>query len=213
MTLGDLQQRLGFKFTDSALLGQALRHPSSGEPSYQRLEFLGDRVLGLVIGEWLYERFPHADEGELSRRLTALVRESTLAGIATVWGVADVVQVGVGERSKDSILADVVESLLGAVWLQGGMEAVRALVRREWLPFVDAADEKDAKTRLQEWLQQRGLPVPAYEVVDEQGPAHDRYFRIKVTSEQGEAEGEGRSKQLASTRAAENLMKILEKKP
>lgn len=209
MTLELLQQRLGVTFADPELPAQALRHPSAGEPSYQRLEFLGDRVLGLAVGEWLCERFPQADEGELTRRLTSMVRESALAGIGRDWGLADVIQLGIGEHGKESILADVVEALLGAVWLAHGMDAVRGVIRRAWAPLIDLQDEKDAKTQLQEWLQQRGLPVPVYEVLEESGPAHDRFFRLRVESTCGSAEGEGRSKQQAGTAAAAALMKKL----
>lgn len=208
MSLNALSTRLEIA---PALLEQAVTHRSfDGEIHYERLEFLGDRVLGVVVAEWLWERFEGADEGELSRRLGAMVRESTLVAVAEAWRLKDVVRIGAGEVLKDSILADVVEAILGAVWLDGGLEAARAVVRRDWSQFIDLKDEKDPKSRLQELLQGDGLELPLYEVVKETGRDHDKWFIVMVKCAKGEAVGEGRSKQVAGSEAAANLLKRID---
>ncbi|MBI1308683.1 MAG: ribonuclease III [Proteobacteria bacterium] len=204
-----LEARLGYTFANKALLREALNR-EGGARAWQRLEFLGDRVLGLVVGEWLFERFPGADEGELSRRLTAMVRESTLAKVGDELGLAGHLRLASGEVPTPSVIADGVEALLGAVWRDGGLEQVRLLVRRELEHMLDAKDEKDAKTRVQEWLQRYGLGLPTYAVVAEDGPDHDKWFKVKVSCVHGEAEGEGKTKQVAGLAAAERLMEILE---
>lgn len=194
-----------YAFEDEALLRRALTR-SGNLREFQRLEFLGDRMLGVVIGAWLFEEFPQADEGELSRRLTFLVRESTLVGVARSWGVEKALKLGVGETATESILADCVEAVLGAVWLDGGLEAVAEVVTAGWGKLIHLKDEKDAKTRLQEFLQGKGLKLPVYEVVDEMGKDHDKWFKVRVVCDEGEAVGEGKSKQVASLAAAAKLM-------
>lgn len=194
-----------YAFDDEALLKKALNRSGSLR-EFQRLEFLGDRMLGVVIGAWLYEKFPAADEGELSRRLTFLVRASTLVGVAKAWGLEKAVKLGTGETFTDGVLADTVEAVLGAVWLDGGLEAVADVVTSSWEDLIDLKDEKDAKTRLQEWLQGRGLKLPAYETVEERGMDHDKWFVVEVTCSEGTARGEGKSKQIAALAAAAKLM-------
>lgn len=212
MTHDVLQARLGYRFKDAALLGAALTHSSHGADNYERLEFIGDRVLGLAVASMLWKMFPEADEGELSRRHTALVRESSLVRVAGMWGISGIIRYGSGEMERPSILADVVEAILGAVWLDGGFEVVEAIVARDLAELADVKDEKDPKSRLQEWLQGLGLGLPLYEVVEERGPDHDKHFTVKVITAQGESLGEGRSKHIASANAAQNMMTILESK-
>lgn len=207
---GGLEARVGHVFADKALLTEALTHSSHGGATYERLEFLGDRVLGMVVGNWLYRRFPAAPEGELSRRHTSMVRESSLVMVGERWGVADYILFGGGEARKDSIVADVVEAVLGAVWVDGGLEAVQAIIERDWAFLVDLKDEKDPKSRLQEWLQGHGFDLPTYEVIEENGPDHDKFFKVMVYTAKGACAGAGRSKHVASADAAHNMMKILE---
>lgn len=211
MTLGRLEAALGFTFADRGLVEAALTHRSFGSGHYERLEFLGDRVLGLAVGTMLVEKFAGADEGELSRRFTAAVRESTLVKVAEKWELAGFLRVGGGEQVKDGILADAVEALLGAVFMEGGWSAAEAVVRREWAELIDIADEKDAKTRLQELLQGQGLGLPEYVILAENGAFHERIFTVEVRTPLGSAVGEGRSKQVAGSIAASKFMEILEK--
>ncbi len=169
----------------SALLSQALRHRSAGRPHNERLEFLGDAVLGLLVSEALYSRHPAASEGELTRARSLLVRESTLAELAREQGLGDRLQLGPGEmksggRLRDSILADAAEAVIAAVYLEQGMDAARRLVA-EWLGErlqlmpIDAAG-KDAKTRLQEWLQAKQHALPEYRLLQATGSEHERRF-------------------------------------
>ena len=211
MTLGWLQARFGYEFKDASLLREALTHASHGGLNYERLEFLGDRVLGLAVGSWLWGHFPSADEGELSRRHTMLVRESTLVTVAQNLKLGEHIVLGGGEAVKASILADVVEAILGAIYIDGGFEPVLRLVQMEWAGLLDLKDEKDPKGRLQEWLQGQGLELPHYEVVEESGPDHNKFFKVVVSTAKGQCLGEGRSKHSASADAAQNMMAILEK--
>jgi ribonuclease-3 len=138
----------------------------------------------------------------------AMVRESALVAVAEGWGLGGRVKLGAGEGLRPSIMADVVEAVLGAVWLDGGYEAANRVVRAHW--NIDFEDAKDAKTRLQELVQGAGHGLPVYDVVDEAGPAHERFFKVKVACALGEAVGEGRSKQVAGADAAARLLKELE---
>lgn len=206
MSLTSLQQKISYTFAKPELLVRALTHPSKGGDHYERLEFLGDRLLAAVIGDWLFQRYPDADQGELSRRYAAMVREEALAGVGASWGLAEEVILGPGETMGASILADVVEAVLGAVWVDGGNDFVKAIVWRDWDDLMNQKDEKDPKTRLQEWLQAQGLGLPVYETVEEVGPAHDKGFTVKVTTPKGDATGEGRSKQAAGAAAAKAFL-------
>ena len=206
-----LEARLGYVWRDRELLEEALTHPSFGKPDYQRLEFLGDRVLGLVMTELLMKNYPKATEGELGRRHAALVREETLAVVARQWSLGESIRLGSGERSsggadKPAILADVVEALLGAMYQDGGFERVRELVAEEWRVLLKELDGLDAKTRLQELLQARKLALPVYSVLGESGPDHDKFYRVRVTCGFGSGDGEGRSKRAAEMAAAGALM-------
>jgi ribonuclease III len=216
----ELETRLGYFFRDPQLLKRALTHvsaaPSEDErlSSYQRLEFLGDRVLGLVVAEMLFENFPKAQEGELSQRLAHLVRRETCADAARDWGVGPFIRLGVGEaqtggRKKTAILADVCEALIGSVFLDGGFPAARELVRQAWHSWMLAPQRplRDAKTALQEWAQARGLAAPAYVVIERSGPQHAPQFLISAqVTGFPPAEARGSSKRLAEQAAAQAFL-------
>ncbi len=216
-----LEANLGYGFAGSELLSRALTHISGSSgagaraSSYQRLEFLGDRVLGLAVSAMLYAEFPHATEGELSRRLADLVRRESCAEVAALWDVGPYLRLGAGEvqsggRGRQAILADVCEALIGAVFLDGGYEAAAALVRRAWEPRMRSPRRalQDPKTALQEWAQARGKPTPVYSETLRSGPAHAPQFTVTVAVEgQVPAEGTGTSKRLAEQAAAEGFMR------
>ncbi len=218
--LGELERRLGYVFKDRALLERALTHvsaiPARGVrvDSYQRLEFLGDRVLGLAVSDMLHVAFPKAAEGELSRRLAELVRKETCADIAREWGVSEHVRLGGGEAqtggaTKVAILGDVCESLIGAVYVDAGYEAARDLVRRNWSERMlkPRRPLRDPKTALQEWAQGRGLDTPVYREAGRSGPAHAPKFLISVEIPGFESvEAEGASKRTAEQAAARAFM-------
>ncbi|PIW26356.1 MAG: ribonuclease III [Rhodospirillales bacterium CG15_BIG_FIL_POST_REV_8_21_14_020_66_15] len=215
--LSALQDRLGHRFADAALLTQALKHASGQQDrlnSNERLEFLGDRVLGLAVSALLYERFPDETEGELGYRFTALVRKETLAAVAGDLDLAPCLNLSPGEtasggRANPSILADACEALIGALFLDAGFEAAAAFVRRHWAPLADAhtGPLKDAKTRLQERCQKAGLPLPAYGVTDQTGPDHAPTFTVTVTVEDRPAQaGTGGTKQEAEQAAATAML-------
>ncbi len=214
-----LEERIGHSFAELALLESALTHISalSGKSragSYQRLEFLGDHVLGLVVSEMLFRAFPKADEGELSRRLADLVRKETCAEIARVIDLGAVIKLGTSEansggRRRTAILADVCESLVGAVFLDGGYPAAATVIERLWGERMRAPTHplRDPKTVLQEWAQGRGLPTPLYREVERTGPHHDPEFRVAVVlPDLTPAEGTGRSKRAAEQAAAAALL-------
>lgn len=204
----------GYKFTKPSLLTEALTHPSlSGRENYQRLEFLGDRVVGLVISEWLLEKFPHEPEGRLNRRFVSLVRRETLAVMSDVTGFTDELRLTPGAeqegaRSKDAVRADVFEAVIGAMYLDGGFEPVRKFIRKHFENLMqDGPDvSKDPKTRLQEWAQQRSKPLPQYAIVDRTGPDHNPIFTVSATIDGvGACEAMGPSKKVAEQTAASNL--------
>jgi ribonuclease III len=215
-----LEERIGYRFTDAALLDSALSHISALKgtrnraASYQRLEFLGDHVLGLVISDMLFRAFPKADEGELSRRLADLVRKETCAEIARAIELGPAIRLGASEanaggRSRPAILADVCEALIGAVYLDGGFDAAESLVAKLWEARLrtKAPPLRDPKTVLQEWAQARGMPTPVYREIARSGPHHDPEFRVAVQLPQlAPAEGSGRSKRAAEQAAAAALM-------
>jgi ribonuclease-3 len=213
----DLEARLGYRFKDPELARLALTHLSAqaeGGRSYQRLEFLGDRVLGVVVADHLYWSFPQASEGELSMRLAKLVRRETCAAIAVEWDVGPHVVLGLGEargggRKKAAILSDLCESLIGAVYVDGGFEASRALILRAWGDRLtaDAEPARDAKTALQEWAQARALAAPRYHEAARSGPAHAPLFVMRVELPGYEAEtGEASSKRAAEQAAAQAFL-------
>lgn len=212
--MGNAPPRLAHAFRDPALLETALTHRSAGRRNNERLEFLGDAVLGMVVGEELYLRFPRATEGELTRLRADLVREGTLAELARAIELGDAIRLGPGElRSggfrRDSILADAFEALVGAVYLDGGWEAARAmllpLLAARFDALVPGRAPKDAKTELQELLQGRGLALPVYELSGTTGDEHDKTFfvRCRVAALDVIADGEGSSRRAAETRSAQ----------
>jgi ribonuclease-3 len=215
-----LEERIGYKFKDGALLDCALTHISALKGvrnragSYQRMEFLGDHVLGLVISDMLFRSYPKADEGELSRRLADLVRKETCAEIARTIELGEAIRLGssesnAGARKRPAILADVCEALIGAVYLDGDFPAASDVVERLWQARmqVKAQPLRDPKTVLQEWAQARGLPTPIYREVARSGPDHDPEFRVAVQLPSFEpAEGSGRSKRVAEQAAAAAML-------
>jgi ribonuclease-3 len=217
--LESLEEAIGHVFADRKLLERALTHISSLEGpgrlgSYQRLEFLGDRVLGLAVADMLFRAFPDDEEGAMSRRLSDLVRKETCAAVAGEWGVGPHVKLGLGEvqsggRKRLTTLGDVCEALIGGVFLDAGYEKARAVVERAWRRRLHAAGRppSDAKTALQEWAQGRALKAPTYRLVSRSGPDHNPRFVIAVDIEtQLSAEGEGSSKRLAEQAAASAFM-------
>lgn len=214
-----LSEKLGYVFRDEALLTLALTHPSLGKTSSnQRLEFLGDAVLGLLIGEMLYSMYPAEQEGELARRLAALVRGETLAEIAAGLALGDALQLSsseaaAGGRRAASNLEDALEALIGAIYLDGGLDAARNFVLPLWQERARnvTTPPKDAKTALQEWAQARGLPVPSYKILAQTGPAHAPDFTIEVTvSGYAPEQGSANSKRAAEQLAAAKLLAVLE---
>jgi ribonuclease-3 len=215
----ELETRIGYEFADKALLDSALTHISalsgkSRASSYQRLEFLGDHVLGLVVSDMLYRAFVKADEGELSRRLADLVRQEACAEVARNIDLGSAIRLGVSEangggRQRTAILADVCEALVGAVFLDGGYGAAAALVEQLWGERLrtPARPLRDPKTVLQEWAQARGLPTPSYREIARTGPHHDPEFRVAVELPAFvPAEGMGRSKRAAEQAAAAAML-------
>ncbi len=217
--LGALEERLGHVFADRSHLALALTHISAvigvqgaaaRVRSYQRLEFLGDHVLGCVVSDMLYRAYPNAEEGELSRRLAELVCEKSCAEVAGEMGVGPFIRLGAGEvraggHERRAILADIAESVLAAVYLDAGYEAAEKTVERFWRPrfALFQGELRDAKTALQEWAQARGLPPPNYRMIDQHGPDHSPEFRVAVELPGHEpVEGLGRSKQNAQKAAA-----------
>jgi len=217
---------LGHPFRDPTLLAAALTHRSARNQNRghhnERLEFLGDGVLDLVIAEALYQRLPQADEGQLSRLRANLVNRDALAELARGIGLGEHLRLGGGElksggRRRDSILADALEALFGAVYLDGGYSAARDVILRLYAPLLDGVDlkqaEKDPKTRLQEYLQGRGLSLPAYRILEISGQAHEQRFRVacRVDALDMDEQGEGTSRRRAEQAAAAAVLQRLER--
>ena len=212
-----LQARLGHRFADPRLLQRALTHRSFGADHNERLEFLGDAVLNLAVSSLLYERFSGSDEGDLTRVRAHLVREDSLHRAGLVLGLPEVLRLSEGEARgggalRPSILADAVEALIGATYLDGGFDAASGLVRQLFGELIDSTEadswSKDAKTELQEWLQARRLPVPAYRIAATRGQAHAQTFEVEcAVTPLGLTElGEGRSRRSAEQEAARCML-------
>jgi ribonuclease-3 len=210
-----------YRFKDPSLLEQALTHRSLGAANYERLEFLGDSVLSLVIASRLYELRPEAPEGDLSRMRARLVRGSTLATLAADLDLGKYLILGEGELKsgafrRSSILADALEALLGAIFLDGGYPACREVISALFDPLIEDLPEadqlKDAKTRLQEWLQARGRPLPQYALEREEGADHAKQFHVscRVADERIVALGSGSSRRKAEQEAAEQALSELQ---
>ena len=218
---------LGHRFARPDLLREALTHRSASTTggrrtpavaSNERLEFIGDRVLGLLVAEWLAERFPGEQEGALGRRLALLVSQPVLAEIAEAEGLSAVLNVSAGEtkagvRKLATVLADATEAMIGALYLDGGLVAARGFVRRAFLSAMEGQKRppKDAKTALQEWAQGRGLPLPIYVMVTRDGPPHAPNFVISVTVAEQTAQGVAGTKRAAEMMAAVDLLGKLKK--
>ncbi|MBO9589653.1 ribonuclease III [Devosia sp.] len=216
-----LQVRIGYNFADPDLLNRALTHSSAVSPgkrverSYQRLEFLGDRVLGLVVADMLYKRFPKANEGELSRTLNTLVRKETCAVIARQLEVGPELILGesearTGGAEKEAILGDVTEAIIGAIYLDGGLEEARTFIERHFEEFIadGQTHRADAKTTLQEWAQARGLEPPTYALVERTGPDHAPEFTIAIDlAGFDRISATGPSKKIAEHKAAEDFLR------
>ncbi len=212
---------LNHRFGNQALLQEALTHPSylnetrqEGAADYQRLEFLGDAVLGLLLADLLYQQFPTLPEGDLSRLRSSLVDQPRLAGLAIEAGIAPLILMGKGAereggRTNPSILADVFEALIGAIYCDAGFVAVQKVVTQIYAPLiagiaVHAPAQHDAKSELQEFLAARKQPIPFYNLVDQRGPDHDRRFSVEVVVAGAVlGQGQGRSKKAAQQAAAE----------
>lgn len=218
-----MTEGFGHSFQNAELLRQALRHRSAGAPHNERMEFLGDALVNIIIAEALHARWTKADEGALTRARASLVRESSLAGIARELGIGDKLQLGPGEMKsgghrRDSILADALEAVVAAIHLDAGFEVCRCQVlpwfesRLQDLPAGKV--EKDAKTRLQEWLQARQLARPDYSLVESVGEEHDRTFLVqcRVVDPPLGAQGEGSSLRAAEQAAAQLVLAQLESK-
>ena len=212
----------GYAFVDPGLLAQALTHRSAGSPHNERLEFLGDALLNLIVAQQLYARWPKADEGAMTRARAELVRESTLAALARELQVGGALTLGPGEMKsgghrRDSILADALEAIIAALYLDGGFDTCRDVVLTWFEPMLAALPPlhqvgKDAKTRLQEWLQARQQPLPVYDLLRESGDDHDKTFQVScVLSEPARmSQGSGSSRRVAEQAAAGAMLDVLE---
>ncbi len=215
---------LGHDFARPELLREAMTHRSAlhgrdrrrGKGSNERMEFVGDRVLGLLMAEWLAERYPHEQEGDLGRRLAVLVSQPVLAEVAETIGLGEALSVAPGEakagvRRRSTVLADALEAALGALYLDGGLEQARAFVRRAWESAMSRLETppKDAKTTLQEWVQARGLGLPTYIVASRVGPPHAPEFVVTVSAGDFTGSGTGASKRAAEQLAAKDLLRVL----
>lgn len=217
----DLEKSIGYVFSDRRLIDAALTHASlqSRAGNNEKLEFLGDRVLGLVVADMLYRGFPVESEGDLAKRHAALVRQPALAAVAHRIGLPAYIKLAPGEikaggLAKDAILADATEALIGAVYLDGGMDSAVLVVRRLWQEMLDAdaTPPEDAKTKLQEWVQARGLPLPVYTLAGRTGSDHAPMFDIEVTVKgMGSDHATAPSKRQAEKEAAALLLARLEK--
>ena len=215
-----LTAALGHSFADRALLQTALTHRSFGVPNNERLEFIGDGLLNCVIAVALFRRYPDLAEGELSRMRANLVRQDTLHQLAVSLNLGDSLRLGEGElksggNQRPSILADAVEALIGAVFLDAGFEAAQSVIARLYLPLFDEMRSgpvtKDAKTSLQEWLQGRKKPLPRYHVIEASGAAHEQRFEVACEIENPalRTTGQGSSRRLAEQAAADRALKAL----
>jgi ribonuclease-3 len=215
-----LCDRLGYRFARPELLQTALTHRSYGSPNNERLEFLGDAVLSVLVSEALYQKFPQGDEGTLSRLRANVVNGDTLASVATRLSLGDELLLGPGEMKsggfrRHSILAGAIEALIGAVYLEGGLEAARSVVARVFEPELGqialATVKKDPKTQLQEYLQARRRPLPDYRVISVHGHDHAQRFRVecRVDGMPGGSIGEGSSRRKAEQDAAAKALERL----
>jgi ribonuclease-3 len=221
--LDTVEALLGHHFARPNLLREALTHRSAaprrgrGSGSNERLEFMGDRVLGLIVAEWLVERFPHEQEGELGRRLAHLVSQPVLAEVAETIGLVAALSVAPGEAragvtARATVRADALEATIGALFLDAGLDQARHFVRQAWQAAMNAHIDppRDPKTSLQEWAQKRGHPLPTYTVTNRSGPPHAPQFTLTVTAGPHTASGTATTKRAAEQHAAATLLHTLE---
>ncbi|MCH9853812.1 MAG: ribonuclease III [Alphaproteobacteria bacterium] len=205
-----LEKIIGYQFTDKNLLLEAFTHRSlDNHRSYERLEFLGDKVLGFVIANMLFQQFPDADEGELSKRLAGLVNQRFLSEFADHWQLNHFIQMAQEAYgtldNNPAIVSDITESLIGALFLDGGMVAVEQFIMGHMNTNLSQYHiEQDAKSRLQIWAQTHGYPLPDYQLSAQSGPPHQPYFYFTVSVGENQASGQGYSKRIAMQEAAEN---------
>ncbi len=215
--LRELEEILGHRFARPMLLEHALTHGSIADKTqqtYERLEFLGDRVLGLIVADLLFHRFTREAEGALGKRFAALVSRSCLSEVAGNLGLGRFLRLSPGEsesggRENPSLLADACEAVIAALYLDGGLDAARRFIEPIWTPLLEASPRppQDPKTALQEWAQGRALELPSYEVIDQSGPDHAPNFLVQVAVTGQEPEtGEGKSKRMAERAAADRLL-------
>ncbi len=220
--LDRFQSRLGYQFNNLSLLKRALSHRSVGRPNNERLEFLGDSIIGFFVADKLFRRFPSESEGALTKMRASLVRENTLAAIARSLEMQPLLIMGGGELksggfNRDSVLSDAFESVVGAVYLDGGISSVEVLlleIYKNMLESIKPAGLKDSKTTLQEFCQKRDFALPIYEVVEESGAAHDLMFTVtcRIPAFNYEFQGVGKSRKLAEqTAAAQAMLKLSSK--
>ena len=218
--LSRLEDRLGHRFRNPALLHHALTHASTTTDrlqSNERLEFLGDRVLGLIVADMLFETFPHEPEGDLAYRFTALARRETLVRVAQEIELGTNIDMSDGEResggaAKDGLLANTCEAVIAALYQDGGLAAAQQFVKRYWTPLLteDHHPRKDPKTALQEWAQANGHALPRYQTVHQSGPDHQPVFHVEVRiDDNASATGNGASKRAAEQVAAEQLLDVI----
>jgi ribonuclease-3 len=222
--ISELEDKLGYKFENIELIKEAFTHPSaskSDEKDYQRLEFLGDEVVGLGVSKLLYRQFPKAEEGKLSKARSNLINESGLAFNARTLDLGELLILGKGEekmngREKDSILSDAFESMMGVIFLEAGWERTFEIIEDVFLPLINASPDiddllnhinRDYKTRLQEIAQELELPLPEYNIVDRIGPEHQLMFKIECTAVGYTCAGVGRNKKSAEQSAAMKILK------
>lgn len=220
-----LEKALSYSFKNHALLEEALTHPSISKNrgdqtqifNYERFEFLGDSVLGLVIAELLIHKYPDEKEGELAKRLAGLVRGEALVSVSKKLNIGEFIKMTQGEefmggRDNASNVENTLEAIIGAIYIDSGLESAREFISRHWLELIDNMKEppKDPKTELQEWSQGLGLPIPDYNIVKQVGPSHNPFFEVSVNVKGWqEVVAEGTSKKKAEKNAAKKLLKII----
>jgi ribonuclease-3 len=211
MTYSAFCQHIGYTFRDRTLLTQALTHTSAGGAHFQRLEFLGDRVLGLVIAQWLYKEFPKEPEGLLAKRFVEMAKKNTLVSIAQAMHLERYIHVDTRTVQSEGILADACEAVLGAIYLDQGLQAAMDVIEGFWRPFMSCeAIPIDAKSRLQELLQSQGRALPLYTLIKQHGPSHCPEFQIQVIlDDQTYFTGKGPSRRKAEQEAATQALQAL----
>lgn len=215
-----LQDKIGYQFKNISLLKMALTHSSTGEKNnYERLEFLGDRVLGLVIAAFIFTKFPKEDEGDLAKRLASLVQGQTLADLSSRISLGDFIilsdaEAAAGGAQNEHILADVFEAVIGAMYLDGGFEPCRILIETQWQDtlYTMKKPPQHPKTAIQEWAQGQGLPLPDYDIIEQSGPDHAPVFKIQLNVKDHESvTASGKSRAEAEKEAAELFMNNVKK--